>query len=71
MDFATYQKQGKKLEDQAKGLIQQAVPHFETALKLQPTDRSTMQTLSQMYAKLGRNADAERMNKMLDATPKK
>jgi tetratricopeptide (TPR) repeat protein len=71
MDFATYQKQGKKLEDQAKGLIQQAVPHFEAALKLQPTDRSTMQTLSQMYVKLGRNADAERLNKMMDATPKK
>jgi tetratricopeptide (TPR) repeat protein len=71
MDYSTYAKSGKKMEDQAKGYIQQSVPYFEAALKLQPTDRATMQTLSQIYVKLGRNADAERLNKQMDATPKK
>jgi len=71
MDYATYQKQGQKLENQAKAMFQQAIPYFESALKIDPTDRASMQSLSQIYVKLGRNADAERMNKMMDATPKK
>jgi tetratricopeptide (TPR) repeat protein len=71
MDYATYQKQGVKIENQAKGMFQQAIPYFEAALKIDPTDRASMQSLSQIYVKLGRNADAERMNKMMDATPKK
>jgi tetratricopeptide (TPR) repeat protein len=71
MDYATYQKQGVKIENQAKGMFQQAIPYFESALKIDPTDRASMQSLSQIYVKLGRNTDAERMNKMMDATPKK
>jgi tetratricopeptide (TPR) repeat protein len=68
MDYATFQKQGAKLEAQAKAMFQQAIPYFDAAIKIDPTDRASMKSLSQIYVKLGRNADAERMNKMMDAT---
>jgi tetratricopeptide (TPR) repeat protein len=71
MDYATYQKNGVKLENQAKALFTQAIPYFESAIKIDPTDMASMKSLSQIYVKLGRNADAERMNKMMDNTPKK
>ena len=71
MDYATYQKQGPKLEAQAKGMFQQALPYFEAAHKLEPNDRATMNSLSQIYMKLGRMADVEKMNKKMDEAKKK
>ena len=71
MDYATYQKQGAKLEAQAKTMFQQALPYFEAAHKLDPNDLATMSSMSQIYVKLGRMSDAEKMNAKMDALKKK
>lgn len=70
MDFATYQKQGAKLEAQAKQYFQKAIPHFEAALKINPKDRTSMDSLQKIYTRLGKNADAERINKMMEESKK-
>jgi tetratricopeptide (TPR) repeat protein len=75
MSMAEYGKSGKKIEAEAKVQSQKAVPYLEAALKLNPDDQDVMYSLSKIYMNLGRNADAEKMNKMMDAakgkTPKK
>lgn len=66
MSMAEYGKSGKKLETEAKGYSQKAVPYLEAALKLNPDDTDVMYSLSKIYLNLGRTADAEKMNKMMD-----
>lgn len=66
MDMATYQKSGKKLEADGKKYFEQSLPFFEKALQLQPNDRSTITSLQKVYVRLGRNADAEKMNAKLE-----
>ncbi|MCR5890120.1 tetratricopeptide repeat protein [Hymenobacter sp. J193] len=66
MDQAAYMKSGKKMEADGKKYFDQALPYFEKALELQPKDQATIKSLSRVYTTLKRNADAERMNKMLD-----
>jgi tetratricopeptide (TPR) repeat protein len=70
MDMATYQKSGKKLEADGKKYFEQALPHFEKALQLQPDDRATISSLQKVYVRLGRNADAEKMNAKLETLKK-
>lgn len=70
MDLATYQKSGKKFEADGKKYFQDSLPYFEKALQIQPDDRATISSLGKVYAKLGRNADAERMNAKLDSMKK-
>ncbi|MBG8554743.1 tetratricopeptide repeat protein [Hymenobacter guriensis] len=67
MDQAAYMKSGKKMEADGKKYFDQALPYFEKALELQPKDQATIKSLSRVYTTLKRNADAERMNKMLDS----
>lgn len=71
MDLATYQKTGKKFEADGKKYFQDSLPYFEKALSIQSDDRATISSLGKVYTKLGRNADAERMNAKLDALNKK
>lgn len=70
MDMASYQKSGKKLEADGKKYFEQALPHFEKALQLQPDDRATISSLQKVYVRLGRNADAEKMNTKLETLKK-
>ncbi|QIL74768.1 MULTISPECIES: tetratricopeptide repeat protein [Hymenobacter] len=70
MDMASYQKSGKKLEADGKKYFEQALPHFEKALQLQPDDRATISSLQKVYVRLGRNADAEKMNAKLETLKK-
>jgi len=65
MSMAEYSKSGKKLETDAKAQSQKAVPYLEAALKLNPDDQDVMYSLSKIYLNLGRNADSERMEKMM------
>lgn len=58
MDFGTYQKEGKKVEDEAKGLFNKALPFFEKAHSLEPKNMETMESLKTIYAKLGRSEDS-------------
>jgi tetratricopeptide (TPR) repeat protein len=67
MDLKTYQAQGKKLETEAKKYFEASVPYFEKALELQPNDRNSASALQKVYARLGRPADAERMNTKIQA----
>jgi tetratricopeptide (TPR) repeat protein len=61
MDFGTYQKEGKKIEDEAKSLFNKALPFFEKAHSLEPKDMNTMESLKTIYAKLGRSEDSLKM----------
>ena len=65
MDYATYQKQGKKLETEAKAIFSEALPYFESAHKIQPSDQATMQSLQKIYTTLGRAAEAKQMDELL------
>jgi len=67
MDLKTYQVQGKKIEAEAKKYFEASVPYFEKALELQPNDRNSASALQKVYARIGRPADAERMNTKIQA----
>lgn len=65
MDYATYKKQGPKLEAQAKKHYEASLPYFEKALEIQPDDQATLANLQRVYTRLKRTADAERVGKKL------
>ncbi len=71
MDLKTYQVSGRKFEAEGKKSFEVAVPFFEKALEIQPTDRNTLTSLKKIYFRLGRNADSERLQARLDALDKK
>ncbi|OKL41566.1 tetratricopeptide repeat protein [Pontibacter flavimaris] len=66
MDYATYQKKGKALESEAKKYYQSSLPYFEKAHQIQPEDKATMQNLINVYTRLGRKADAEKLSAKLN-----
>jgi len=70
MDAASQRKVAATTEPQIKKHFNTALPYFETALKANPTDTGTMDTLAKVYLALGRTKDAEAMNKKADATKK-
>lgn len=61
MDFGTYQKEGKKVEDEAKGLFNKALPYFEKAHQIDPKNMETMESLKTIYVKVGRAEDSMKM----------
>ncbi|MCC9167085.1 tetratricopeptide repeat protein [Pontibacter harenae] len=65
MDNATFQKQGKALEAQAKKHYEASLPYFEKALEIRSDDYNTMQNLFKIYTRLGRKADADRISKQM------
>ncbi len=65
MDYATYQKKGKAVENEAKAHYKAALPYFEKALEIQPEDQSTMQNLMKLYTRLDRKADAAKISAMM------
>ncbi|GAA4024063.1 hypothetical protein GCM10022409_04970 [Hymenobacter glaciei] len=71
MDLKSYQTSGRGLEATGKKYFESAVPFFEKALEVQPTDRNTLTSLKKIYFRLGRNADSERLQARLDALGKK
>lgn len=71
MDLKSYQVSGRRLEAEGKKSFEVAVPFFERALEIQPTDRNTLTSLKKIYFRLGRNADSERLQARLDALDKK
>jgi len=70
MNSATYAKNAPKLEPEMKKHFTNSLPFFETALKANPNDANTMDTLAKVYLALGRTKDAEAMNKKADAVKK-
>ncbi|PIQ21249.1 MAG: hypothetical protein COW65_10195 [Cytophagales bacterium CG18_big_fil_WC_8_21_14_2_50_42_9] len=67
MDAASQRKAAATTEPQIKKHFNAALPYFETALKANPKDTGTMDTLAKVYLALGRTKDAEAMNKKSDA----
>jgi tetratricopeptide (TPR) repeat protein len=65
LDYATYQKKGKAIEAQAKKHYEASLPYFKRALEIQPEDQGTMSTLAKVYTRLGRKAEADKLNKQL------
>jgi tetratricopeptide (TPR) repeat protein len=49
MDLKTYQKEGKKLEEELKVHFKEALPYFEKAYQLNPSDMSVLQPLASIY----------------------
>lgn len=68
MDYATYQKQGKKIETEAKAGFKKALPYFEGAHKAQPSDKPTIQSLQKIYTTLGNKDEAKKMDELLIST---
>ena len=71
MDLKSYQISGRKLEADGKKYFEVAIPYFERALELQPTDRNTLTSLKKIYFRLGRVVDSERLQVRIDALDKK
>lgn len=71
MDYATYQKQGKKLENEAKAGFRKALPYFEGAHKAQPSDKATIQSLQKIHTTLGNKEEARRMDQLLTTSENK
>ncbi|MFC6999671.1 tetratricopeptide repeat protein [Rufibacter roseus] len=65
MSLAQYQKNGKALETEANKFFTQALPFFESALNAKPKDVTTIKSLNKVYNALGRKADANRMDTLL------
>jgi Flp pilus assembly protein TadD len=66
MDLSTYQKIGKKREAEGVEMLKVGLPYFEQAHKINATDATVIETLQNIYIRLGRTADAERMKKLLE-----
>jgi tetratricopeptide (TPR) repeat protein len=66
MDFKTYQKEGKKLEAQAKDLFNQALPSLEQARKIRPNDEDVLRTLQVIYTRLNMKDKASEVGKALE-----
>ena len=71
MDLKTYQVSGRGLEVTGKKYFESAIPFFEKALEISPTDRNTLISLKKIYFRLGRIADSERLQVRIDALDKK
>ena len=63
MDLKTYQKEGKKLEEKAKGYFQQAQKPFEQAYEINPSDLKLLSSMRTMYQQLGDEARSKALDK--------
>ena len=70
MNASTYQKNAPKLKPQMDKHFTASLPYFEAALKANPNDASIMDTVAKVYLALGKNKEAEAMNKKADAIRK-
>ena len=70
MNSATYAKNAPKMEPEMKKHFNNSLPFFEASLKANPNDPNTLDTLAKVYLALGRNKDADAMNKKADALKK-
>jgi tetratricopeptide (TPR) repeat protein len=70
MNAANQAKNAPKLQPQMKKHFNTALPYFEAAMKANPTDPTIMDTIAKVYLALGRDKDAEAMNKKADAVRK-
>lgn len=67
MDLRTYQKEGKKIEDEARGEFANALPYLEKAHEIKSDDKVVLETLQTVYVQLKMNDKAEAAYKKLEA----
>jgi len=67
MDLRTYQKEGQKVEEEAKVEFSRCLPYLEKSHELQPTDRTVLETLQTVYVQLKMNDKAEAAYNKLEA----
>ncbi|NMM49883.1 tetratricopeptide repeat protein [Marinigracilibium pacificum] len=67
MDIKTYQKEGAKVEAQAKTEFEKAAPYFEKVLELNPDELTTLETLKTIYVRTGENDKAEKIQSKIDS----
>ncbi|MCX2744090.1 tetratricopeptide repeat protein [Mangrovivirga sp. M17] len=67
MDIKTYQKEGAKVEAQAKEEFQKAAPYFEKVIELNPEELTTLETLKTIYVRIGENEKAEEIQNKIDS----
>jgi tetratricopeptide (TPR) repeat protein len=70
MNAANQAKNAPKLQPQMKKHFNSALPYFEAAMRANPNDPTIMDTIAKVYLALGRDKDAEAMNKKADAVRK-
>lgn len=70
LSSANYAKSAPKMEPEMKKHFTNSLPYFEAALKANPNDTNTLDTLAKVYLALGRTKEAEAMNKRADAVKK-
>lgn len=63
MDLSTYQREGKKVEKQAKETFEKALPYFEKAYSINPKDKILVQSLATVYSYLKMSDKADKMKK--------
>lgn len=71
MDLKQYQKDGKRLEGEAKEHFKKALPYFERNYKANTKDGNVLEPLKNIYTVLDRKTDAEKVDKELQALTKK
>ena len=59
MDIKKYQKEGGKLEEEARANYGKALPFLDKANEIEPNDTATLQTMEEILIKLKRFDDAE------------
>lgn len=67
MDLKTYQKEGKKLEDEAKEDFKRSLPYFEKAHEINPQDLTVLETLQTVYSQLRMNDKVAELSKKIEA----
>lgn len=63
MDIPTYQAKGKKMESDAQNEFKAALPYFEACYQINNKDEGVQKSLKNVYERLGRSADAEKVGK--------
>ncbi len=65
MGLSDYQKNGKKIEADAKVIMSKSIPYFEKAHEVNPKATDVIQSLITAYLKVGRQEDSDRMSAKL------
>ncbi len=66
MDLRTYQKEGKKIEEEAQAEFSNALPYLEKAHEINPEDQVVLETLQTVYVQLKMNDKAEAVHKKME-----
>ncbi|BDD08952.1 peptide transporter [Fulvitalea axinellae] len=67
MSWKEYEKNGKKVEEEAKVYFKKALPYLQRASEIKPESREALEALSSAYQILGENDKFEAIQKQIEA----